>query len=412
MKKILQAAGLASASAAILSVPTLAEGAGKWYTLTAGIRGFYDDNIYTAPKNSGRKFASPGVDITPGIALNFPFEQTKINLGYTFGLRYFADRDPNGARNRDYDMYHNFDVDVSHVFSPRYKTSFYDHFSVTQEPEQFINSVLFLGRAEGNNVRNLAGVDFDAQLSELWSTTLSYQNAYFDFADVNYAQLNRMEHTPGVRFNYQLSPTTVLGFGYNYEVNDYRAPVAPVLVDRDVTTHRVFGSADHSFTGTIQGSVRAGVEISNWDAPGVKDETNPYVDASLSWTYNPGSYVQGGVRHGRQATDAFLFGGNDILDSESTSVYAAVSHAFTARIRGTLTARYQIGDLKYSGVATSIETDKYLMLGAVASYKFNQYISGEVAYYFDDARTDHKLVLGNGRSFERNRIFFGVRLTY
>lgn len=414
MKKILQAAGLASASAAILSSPTLAEGAGKWYTLTAGIRGFYDDNIYTAPKGSLRKFSSPGVEVTPGIQLTFPMEQTKVGLGYNYGLRWFADRDPNGTRNRDFDQSHNFNADLSHVFSPRYKVNFYERFVIAQEPEQSVGLLSTIGRADGDNVRNHAGGEFEAQLTELWSTSLSYQSNFYDYADNSFATpLNRMEHEPGVRFNYQFSPTTVLGFGYVYSMKDYR-PFA--IVDRDVNTHRVYGSVDHAFTGTLQLSVRGGVEISNWDSPGITDETNPYTDASLTWTYNPGSFVQGGVHHGRQSTDAFLSSAIDIVDSQATSAYVAVSHAFTARFRGTLNARYQIGDLKYNGAATSITTDKYLLLGAVASYQFNRYISGEVAYYYDDARTSGFGFIpafnGSGRSFERNRVFFGVRLTY
>lgn len=416
MKKILQAAGLASVSAAILSTPTLAEGAGKWYTLTAGIHGFYDDNIYTAPKGSGRKFASPGVDVTPGIQLTFPMEQTKVSLGYNYGMKWYSDRDPNGAHNRDIDQSHNFNADLSHVFSPRYKVSVYERFIIAQEPDQLIGSggIQTLGRAEGNNVRNHAGLDFEAQLTHLWSTGLSYQNNYYDYADTSYATpLNRMEHVPGIRFNYQFTPTTVLGFGYNYEIRDYR-PFA--LVNRDMQSHRVYGSVDHSFTGTIQASLRGGVEVSNWDAPGVKGETSPYADASLTWTYNPGSFLQGGIHHGREATDAYLGTAVDIIDSEATSFYVALSHAITPRLNGSLSARYQFGDLKYNGSANSISTDKYLLLGAVISYKFTQYLSADMAYYYDDARSSGGQYIpafnGHGRDFERNRVYFGVRLTY
>ena len=414
MKKILQAAGLASASAVVLSVPTLAEGVSKWYTLTTGIRGFYDDNIYTAPKASGRKFSSPGVEVTPGIQLNFPTDQTKVNLGYTFGLRYFADRDPSGARNRDFDHWHDFNGNLDHTFNPRYKVSVFDRFIIAQEPIQGVGAIQTLARAEGDNVRNYAGGQFDAQLTPRWLATVSYKNNYIDYADASFATpLNRMEHVPGVSANYQLMPTTVVGAGYNYEIRDYR-PFA--IVDRDVNIHRIFGSVDHSFTGTLQGSVRAGVEISDWDDPTVDNETNPYVDAGVTWSYNEGSFIKGGVQHSRSATDALLYSTVDIVDQEATSFYLAVSHAITARIRGTLSARYQFGDLKYNGPITSIETDKYLMLGGVLNYRFNQFVSAEVAYYYDDARGSGLSKLsqlnGRGRDFERNRVFFGVRLTY
>lgn len=414
MKKILKAAGLASASAAILSTPTLAEGAGKWYTLTAGIRGFYDDNIYTAPKNSGRKFSSLGAEVTPGIQLTFPLEQTKIQLGYTYGIRWYADRDINGARNKDFDQSHHANFDLTHIFSPRYKVSMYDRFIISQEPEQEVNLLPTIGRAEGNNVRNHAGIDFEAQLTRLWSVDVTYQNNFYDYDDISYAApLNRIEHEPGVRLNYQFTPTTVFGLGYAYNIKDYR-PFS--LVDRDVNTHRVYGSVDHSFTGTLQASLRGGVEVSDWDDPSISDETSPYVDASVTWTYLPGSYLQGGVHHGREATDAYLGNALDIVDSEATSFYVAVSHEITAKFRATVNARYQYGDLKYNGAATSISTDKYLLIGLVLNYKFTQWLSGEVAYYYDDARSSGlgfiPALNGHGRDFERNRVFFGVRLTY
>ncbi len=411
MKKILQAAGLASASVALLSTPAIAQESGKWYTLKAGIRGFYDDNIYTAHKGSPSKVSSPGVEFTPGFQLNFPSEQTRLTLAYTYGLTCYADRDQPGVRNRSYDQSHRADLGLTHTFTPRYKISLFDQFAYSQEPDQFVTggggTFTSLARTKGNNVRNFAGVDFEAQLSRLWTMNVAYQNNYFNYTDDAYAAaLNRMEHVPGLRVNYQLTPTTVVGGGYQYKISDYTANTLGAII-RDKNTHVLYGSVDHSFTGTLLGSVRGGVEITDYKAAGISDETNPYVDANLNWTYNPGSYVQGGVRHARAATDAIRFGANNILDSESTTIYAALSHAITGRLRGSLSGQYQFNDLK-SVLNTASESDKYLILGATLSYKINQYLSTEIAYYFDQTKSD----LGVSREFSRNRIFFGVRGTY
>jgi len=79
MNKIIKVAGLLAAGAAISSVGVSAEeGGNKVYTLNAGLRGFYDDNIFTGNNKSDlngdgkpdrRKFASSGFEVTPGAVI-------------------------------------------------------------------------------------------------------------------------------------------------------------------------------------------------------------------------------------------------------------------------------------------------------------------------------------------------------
>jgi hypothetical protein len=416
MKKLIQAASLVTAGAAALTCSSLlaADGAGKPWTLGLALRGFYDDNIFTGndkdPLNP-RVQDSWGFEVTPSIRVNFPLDQTLITAGYSYGLRYFADRP-----GRDYDQYHLADISLSHTFSPRYKIDLFDSFAIAQEPEQIAPASIggsTLGqvvRAQGNNLRNTAGVDFTAQLTTLWSLVAGYRNNYFDYDFEGFAGvLNRIEHLPSLNLRYQLSPKAVASLGYQYGIVDYDEANY-----RDNNSHYVFAGLDYSFTSQIVASIRAGAQFIEWDnAPaGVRDSAvSPYVDASISYLFAPGSSVQLGVRHGRNATDVdnALSALDSIYDQESTLVYGSVNYAITAKLRASLVAQYQ--NAEFIGVTEGGTLDgdgeTFFSLGATINYSFTRWLSGELAYYYDRLSSDVDF-----RDYDRNRVFFGVRASY
>jgi len=97
MKKIIVSAGLVTVSAVGLQAvdaPGLTRlETAKWWTVSAALRGFYDDNYYTAPKDQAQ--SSLGFEITPYVAANFPREQTYIGVSCQYSARYYADREDN-----------------------------------------------------------------------------------------------------------------------------------------------------------------------------------------------------------------------------------------------------------------------------------------------------------------------------
>lgn len=414
MKKLIKAAGLLTAGAAI-STAAFAEGP---YTLSAGLRGFYDDNIFTGnnkvdidnadgDNNSStgadqRKESSFGFEVTPGIRFSFPLDNTTISAGYTYGLRYYEDRP-----GRSYDQFHLADVQVNHAFNERYKISLFDNFAIAQEPEQVggspgaPNSQLL--RAEGSNLRNTAGLDFTAAIAPQWSAVLGYRNSYYNYDAPQFGDfLDRTEHLPSLGIRYQLSPKTVTSLNYQYGDNNYKT-----ANERDSTSHYFFVGVDHSFTARLVGAIRAGAQFIEWDnAQGGQrgDATNPYIDANLTYSYSDGSTAQLGVRHGRNATD--LVG---VLDQQSTLVYGSINHQITARLRASVVGQYQNAEFVgvTNGQGADGSSEDYMSLGFTLNYKINAYLSAEAAYYFD--RLSSKIDL---RDYDRNRVFVGVRATY
>lgn len=407
MKKLIKAAGLLTAGAAI-STAAFAEGP---YTLSAGLRGFYDDNIFTGNNKvdidgdglaDQRKQSSFGFEVTPGVRFSFPLDNTTISAGYTYGLRYYEDRP-----GRSYDQFHLADIQVNHAFNERYKVSIFDNLAIAQEPEQVggspgaPNSQLL--RAEGSNLRNTAGFDFTAAIAPQWSAVLGYRNSYYNYDAQQFGDfLDRVEHLPSLGLRYQLSPKTVTSLNYQYGDNNYKT-----ANERDSTSHYFFAGVDHSFTARLVGAIRAGAQFIEWDnAQGGQrgDATNPYIDANLTYSYADGSTAQLGVRHGRNATD--LVG---VLDQQSTLVYGSINHQITARLRASLVGQYQNAEFVgvTDGQGADGSSENYVSLGFTLNYKINAYLSAEAAYYFD--RLSSKIDL---RDYDRNRVFVGVRATY
>ena len=106
-------------------------------------------------------------------------------------------------------------------------------------------------------------------------------------------------------------------------------------------------------TNQLNATAKVGVQYTTYDSlPG--NEVGPYIDLVGSYTYLPGSYVQLGVRHTRNATDIIA------KDQESTSVYASVNHRFTREITGSLIGQYQYG--VFSGGSADGLADNFLSL--------------------------------------------------
>jgi len=425
MKNLIYAAGFLTAGVASLALSTSlqAQDGSKRWTVGLGARGFFDDNIFTRPDLTvnGVKLRqdSFGVEITPSINFNLPLSQGSIDLGYTYGLRWFENRPGD-----DIDQYHSIVAGLNHQFSPRYKISVSENFAIAQEPEQLAaaGGVSLPFRSEGDNIRNTAGAIFTAQLTDVLSGDVNYNNNYFDYSNPGFDQaLDRLEHLFGLNLRYQVRPTTFAVVGYQYGIFDYTSKIITGTAGnlfnpnmKDQTSHFIYGGVDHNFTSKLLGSVRVGVQIAEWDKLGQalnqhRSRSTPYADASLSYAYASGSSIRIGLKHQRNATDLFDEFNSPVLDTESTAVFLSVSQKITEKLNVTGTALFQNSNFEAPGTAIQNKDEQYWNFGITASYRFTQYLSGEFSYYYDNL--DSNLLAGT-RGYDRNRVFLGVRLTY
>src|SRR5258706_183522 len=134
MKKIVASVGLVALGASgLYSAPIagLTEEGGKNWSVSATLRGFYDDNFNTT--SGPNKQAAFGVEISASITAGFRWPQTTLSLGYVFSFKYY-DHKPEDSSTK-YDQSHIFNDVLDHNFTERYKVTARDSFVVGQEPD-------------------------------------------------------------------------------------------------------------------------------------------------------------------------------------------------------------------------------------------------------------------------------------
>jgi hypothetical protein len=434
MKKIITSAGLVVLGAASLqsvNAQDLASpNAAKPWSVSLALRGFYDSNYDTQPGANAK--SSFGMEVTPSASYNFNNGgPTTAGVSAVYTLKYYADRVDNDA-----DHSYQVNAHVDHNFNENYSAKVSDSFVVAQEAE-LVNEpgtaeATFL-RANGNNIRNTVHSDFMAQLTPVIGLQFSYNNNFYDYANDNgvgsyAALLNRLEHLATLDLRYKVLPQTTALVGYQFGYVDYTSdePLAVATSakgvvsnldpsSRDVYEHYIYGGVDHTFTTALTGSLRVGAEYADYfNDDSTSGAWNPYVDASLSWRYLPGSTITVGVHHALNQTDvagtglstgAALSQANLVLNQESTLGYINLVHKITGDLTGTLMA--QIQNSSYNGGSFDGFTDNYYMLGASLSYMIKPWIMAETGYTLDRLDSDIP-----GREFTRNRVYLGLRTVY
>ena len=412
MKKALSTAGIVAAGA--LTVQT-AQAQEKPWSVSATIRGFYDDNINTTPSGLvPGKQESYGFELRPEASYTYSTGQFEAEVSYLYSMKYYENRS-NSADHR-----HNFGATASYRFSPRLVIDVSEEFVIGQESEILDPATGFTTRSTGNNIRNSASIGALYEMTRQLAVDFNYSNYFIDYAQTGLssrsALLDRMEHRVGADLRWAATETTVGLIGYSFGVRDQTANdllVPGVTPDaRDSRSHYVYLGAEHDFTSQLQASVRAGVQYTEFPnlrsvAAAADDDTvNPYVDANVTYKFAERASAQLGVSHERAQTDLFgLAGGAPTLDSESTRVYSTISYGFTAKITGALNAQLQHNS--FNGGASNNSKDVSFLFGANLDYDITEYLTAQAGYAFDRLDSDTAL-----RSFTRNRVYLGLKATF
>ena len=403
MKKIVASVGLVALGASGLqaaSLPDFLTESGKPWSVSATLRGFYDDNINSAPDGidldaAGFDRDSFGFQISPAIDIDLhPSETTTLKAGYKYTFLYY-DNQLAGSLDHN-DQTHQFDLALDHAFSERYRVSLGDSFVIGQQPDMLRtgNALTSFQRVPGDNIRNFGEINVDAKVTRLLNIEVGYANAYYDYdAQLYSALLDRMEHSVHVDTRWQMDPTTVGIVGAMFREVDYTDDallIAPNIFSdaRDSRSYVGYLGLDHTFRPDLTGNFRVGGQYTDYfNDPSDSTTVSPYFKGSLRWTYRPESFIEVGVTHDRNATDWLGAVGNQItVDQESTVVYASLVHRITSNLSGRLMGRFQ--DSEFNGGASNNMTERYYMLGADVEYRFNPNLSASVGYTYDNLDSD------------------------
>ncbi len=436
MKRLIASAGLAAVGATGLQA-AYAPGltpmeTSKTWSVAASLRGFYDDNYNTAPSHSSNTNIPPvkgsfGAEISPQFALNFPGDQTYVGVSYVYTLRYYDAR-----ANNNTDHNHEFNAKLDHRFSESYRVKFSDSFTYSQEPEvlESNGTVTTPIRTSADGLRNQVNLDLTGQMTELLGFEAAYNNTWYNYfqSASDYASqaippgsnpfgvgsraalLDRIEHLFDIKGTWQVQEHLLAFAGYKYGIVDYTSkdPVDFPALDpgsiRDNVSHYFYLGASRSFSSQLTGSIQVGAQYTHFEHISNNSWT-PYVDMSGSYSYLPGSSVQLGFKHARNATDQIGTPGAITGDQETSTVYASINHRITAQLTASLVGQYQMS--QFNGGTDDGKADNFLFVNLNLSYRLNPNWAVEASYYFD--RLDSDLA---DRSFTRDRYYVGVRANY
>ena len=384
MKRFLVSAGLVAMGAATLESAMADDSSGggstgpKYWNVGATLRGFYDDNYDIGSTQKG----SFGLELDPFISFHVPLQQTDLGLRYTYGLYWYEDRQEAGVHA--YDQTHQLDLWLDHAFNERWKGKVTDTFAIGQEPELLnpnpVAGVAAPYRVNGDNFSNHGGLELDTTWTRLLSTSLAYNNGFYDYdnsgAVVNSSGvvmtgttggpslagiLDRIEESVAFNLQWHVLPDTIATLGYSFSWVNYTGnePIAVVPFttptfdgvyhssDRDSDTHYFYLGLQDNFAPNLAASISAGASYTDAYADPLDPTTSwgPYADISLTYTYIPGSYVQFGFTQSIGATDQVMpnNAGSITQYAKNSVLYMDVNHRFTPKLIGTV-----IGRLQYS----------------------------------------------------------------
>ncbi len=418
MKKIVASVSLIALGAVGLQSAAQAEGLlgpddSKPWSVALTLRGFYDDNVNSAPSNETETF---GYEVSPSFKVGWTLPQSTFLAGYTYSFKYYEDKPP-GNSDKD-DQTHTFNIAFNHDFTDRTSIKVSDSFVIGQEPDLLRagDTLATYQRVSGENIRNFGRVGLSHQWNSRLGTQLGYDNAYYNYDDNGTAslssRLDRMEQSVPLELVYQLQPETRGIFGYRYRQFDYTADdwldTAETFKSdvRDSRSHAIYVGADHDFRPDLTASLRAGAQVSDYyDMPNSDTHWSPYAQGTVRWTYAQESFLEGGLTYDISATDLIGIQGDTMTtDAEALVLYANWTHRIASKVYGSLLASFQNSTLQ--GGMYDSDTEQFYSAGVNIEYRFDKNISAHVGYNFD------KLVSDIDRDFNRNRVYVGVTARY
>jgi hypothetical protein len=425
MKKIVASVGLVALGASGLQAVSPPGEAGRPWSLSATLRGFYDDNLNTTPSD---KVQAWGVEVSPALVISYPWEQTTLDFAYIYSFKDYDHRPAGNTAN--YDQTHTLSASLLHSFNERSQLSVKDSFVIGQEPDilRAGNTFDTFQRISGDNQRNYGAINYDGRFSRQLGYEIGYANTYYNydnqgpiidpFGNVTPSYsglLDRLEHVIHLDARWQVKPQTVAVVGYQFREMDYTGDEIIGLDDsgnfmmsdvRNSRSHYGYVGVDHVFRPDLSGSLRAGARYSDYfNNPFDQNGVSPYALASMKYTYAPQSSFEAGITYDQTATDLFSAApGSITVDAQTFSLYGALNHRITRKLFGSINGQYQ--NTTYNGGQLNNQTDQFFLVGLNLTYRFNPHFSTEIGYNYDNLNS------AVSQSFDRNRVYLGLTATY
>ena len=236
------------------------------------------------------------------------------------------------------------------------------------------------------------------QIAPRYSVVLSNEIVAFAYDDEPYSTIqDRIEDYTGIDFQYLLLPNFTLAVTYRFSYIDYFG------VSDDSATHFALAGFDYSVNQRLHASLRAGAEFREYfDTVG--DETSPYAEGNVVYNLSRDSTLELSARYGIEEGDLTV----DNTTADTFRIGLDYNQNITARISAYLGLYYTHAfyETPVTNNEGSFDEDTY-DVAVGARYAINRHFSVEIGY--THTTVDSGL---EERSYDRNRYFGGVRLSF
>ena len=360
--------------------------ANKFYTITASLRGEYDDNIYTTRHNKTGSFV---MEFSPSILVNFNSENSTFSARYTFGLDYYANRS-----GQPIDQSHELLLRYTHQFTDRFSLDVRDQFGYFTNPD-LLNGVGTPFRNGGYFI-NTATADFEAQWTPVFGTSTNYSNVAILYQDSEIGDLQNFdENTVTHDFRFAILPKFNFTVGGIFDDTDY------FTINRGYTNYTADVGLDWQALPNLSAGVRVGGTLTTSDT--VSDSVSPYASATVEWRLGKRSDFNFSYLHNVVPTDVFNAVGQE-ADRFTLRFNYDLTTRLTAHVEATYTHSDYTSSLLQSG---SSFTEEDLGVDTGLDYHLTDNFSFEAGYLLSDISSQEDF-----RDYTRNQVYLGVRGTY
>ncbi|MCG3147001.1 MAG: hypothetical protein PCFJNLEI_00437 [Verrucomicrobiae bacterium] len=373
----------------------------------------YNDNINTTPSvASSNRQESATIVVEPQATLRLPGARTSGQLRYAYSAVYYNER--NGSKP---DESHLVDTSLTHNLTPRLTLSLSDALRRGIEPdlvEQQISGTPLITRRRGGYYYNTLNGGVNLALTERLSLSLNQSWTRWWFDDPAQSETNdRDEYGTLFSTSYALTPRTFVGGSYRFSLTSFSEASATNEL-RDSTSHAMYATMVHRFSPLVVGQINAGIQLAGFTG---QTDLGPYVNLGGSYNFSARSTLGAGFSYNIQLTEVAAY-----RSSEQATTYLSLNHRLTRRIGTALSFAYVLGTYQNLNPLyrnpdditqkTSVAEDSW-RVSATVTYDFTRWAALYLNYTYNEVSSGLDNPITNTfRSFDRNQLNAGLRLTY
>lgn len=366
-----------------------APGSRERATLTFGLRGGYDDNVFTTNiDQEGSAFSS----VFGSLDYSLGTERLKLSVQLSGGVTYFDNREPdptdyNGAGSIRLEYRPSRRLMINAMASVQY---------LSQPDPTLIGNI---SRFSGDyTVANL-GFDVSYNIRPRWSVTLGYTFLGLEYADEAANQsLGFYDQNFSLSLTYLVSPKASVVAEYRYN------PLTYYETDEGSDGHLMLFGFDYSISPRAIWTLRGGGEARSIREPveiGEDSYLGPFVESQFSYSYLPQSAISVNLRYGTEPS-----GISNLAIRQTFRAWASIDHAFTGRLSGNAAIYFQNDNFDQPGEVNDFSQN--VITGALGlRYRIGPAFAVFGRYEYSTVQSDIE-----SSEYARNVTSIGIELIY